>query len=62
MFKLIIRILKKIFCKHDGRIISFYPDTENTSWRNGKHSGKHPGIIFKGCLKCRKVWIEDYME
>jgi hypothetical protein len=63
MFKKIMRRIKKIFCKHDKRIISFYPDSNDTYWHNvqNKNSGgKHETIVINGCLKCGKMWMEDY--
>lgn len=63
LIRKIRRILRNIFCKHDGRIISFFPDTEDTYWENKTNKGgHHDGIVFKGCLKCKRVWIEDYKE
>lgn len=65
MIKLIRKVtrnLKKIFCKHNGRIISFYPNQQDTFWENGKNGGHHSGVVFRGCLKCKRVWIEDYKE
>jgi len=56
------RFSKEFFCDHDGRKIKFYPESENTYWHEGKNSGKHEGIVLVGCCKCRKVWLQDFME